>query len=128
MKCASYLAPVSQTARRHVKISVFLLVAVLLAGCADLPEPFSCDFSQTQNETIRFNAGAFLQQKFGDGYFNHGSKWAVTRRVVEVQGRCGVRIVPMDVSTNPDDFLRGEGFVFFNPTTLEPFDVEYFLE
>jgi len=93
-----------------------------------MPQTISCNFSQLQIETIRSNARAYLQERFGDGYVVHGSEWAVTETVQESQGACGLRILPMGVSVNPTDFLRGEGFVYFDTMTLKPISLAYFLE
>ena len=99
-----------------------LLASFCITSCSTLP-PVDCTFSDAEIAVIRASVRDFLKAEWGDVYAYYARDSAVTDIFEEVDGVCGVFVMPTNNAPDGSSILHGEAIVYFHPESLEPFEV-----
>ena len=103
-----------------MRLAATSALAILVTGCISAPAEDQCQQSPARLAELRANVLRFLEADLGTAFVYYADEQSVTSQVYQSKDECRIYIVPAGDPGDGTTLLHGDGFVYFDPTSLEP--------
>ena len=103
-----------------MKLAVTLLLAILITGCTSTPAEDRCQQQPARLAELKSKVRDFLEVDLEESFVYYDDDRAVTSQIYQAEDGCRIYVFPYGEPDDGTTLLHGDGFVYFDPVTLEP--------
>ena len=110
-----------------MRLLTLLGIGFLVSACASESTVSPCDLSDDRLASLKSNVRDYLRVELGDTYTYYDTEDSVLDATLVHDRSCAILIYPGGDSDDGSMLLHGEGVVVFDPESLTPSAVEFYV-